>query len=57
MVDWMTIIFTGFATGVGIETSKLIHEWYIAPRLKRMKDNIDKLPKEIRRVQDESRQD
>jgi hypothetical protein len=54
MVDWMTIIFTGFATGVGIETSKLIHEWYIAPRLKKMKDNIDKLPNEIRRVQDES---
>ena len=55
MVDWATVVMTGFAMGIGSETSRLIHELYIKPKILKLKEHVDKLPDDIKRVQEQSK--
>ena len=55
MVDWATVVMTGFAMGIGSEMSRLVHELYIKPKILKLKEHVDKLPSEIQRVQSESK--
>lgn len=55
MVDWATVVLSGFAMGIGSETSKVIHELYIRPKILKLKEQVDKLPSEIQRIQVETK--
>jgi hypothetical protein len=55
MVDWATVVLSGFAMGIGSETSKVIHELYIKPKILKLKEQVDKLPSEIQRIQVETK--
>lgn len=37
----------GFATGLGVETAKVVHEIWIAPYIKKRREELEKLPKKI----------
>jgi hypothetical protein len=55
MVDWATVVMTGFAMGIGSETSRVIHELYIKPKILKLKQHVDSIPTEIKRIQDETK--
>lgn len=45
MVDWETAVLTGLFTGLGVETAKVIHDYWIKPRMDKAKQKIDNILK------------
>ena len=42
MVDWGTVILTGLFMGIGTETAKILHELYLAPKIRDFHDSVEK---------------